>query len=329
MQAKPIGKSFFNRKAKLDVYDWGEAYRINCFYCGDSRQRLYINHRWDSENYTYNKFVKCYNEECQTCPDFRDKLVEKLKAAPAIGQVPDQMAITQPVSAKVLDMPGDCIPVHKLPGDHLAVQYLLHRGFDLCELGEQWGICWVDYSPVLPRRNRLFVPFYDWDDNGNKILVGGQARWLDPATMSATPPKDSKEPKWFTLKGTRPSQTLFNGWRVQQYPAMVVLVEGPFDAMRLGPSVGVALFGHSVSYTHRTKLWKHWGTKGGTCVLWLDPDMNDDDACARQEQQIREQWGKRLIRIKTQGPRDVADMTREEALNVIEEAIRANKEKGG
>src|SRR5262245_43966672 len=46
----------------------GEYYRVNCFACGDTRHRLWVNHMWgvrDPRTGTRHRWAaKCFNEDC-------------------------------------------------------------------------------------------------------------------------------------------------------------------------------------------------------------------------------------------------------------------------
>ncbi len=52
----------------LDVDAWGETYRVNCPYCNETKQRLYVNHRYgvlDKITMSNNSHMaRCFNEEC-------------------------------------------------------------------------------------------------------------------------------------------------------------------------------------------------------------------------------------------------------------------------
>mgnify|MGYP000458651563 FL=1 len=44
----------------------GEAYRLSCPFCGDQKQRLYVNHKWmqwDQDAFrTADDMIRCFNE---------------------------------------------------------------------------------------------------------------------------------------------------------------------------------------------------------------------------------------------------------------------------
>ena len=64
----------------------GEQYAVNCPFCGDTRQRLYISHMWDTEfvqnNVRYHcsdRLMHCFNEDCVAHPENRQKIVNSLR----------------------------------------------------------------------------------------------------------------------------------------------------------------------------------------------------------------------------------------------------------
>ncbi|MEJ7639725.1 MAG: hypothetical protein WKF75_17570, partial [Singulisphaera sp.] len=53
---------------KQEVLDYGETYRVDCPFCNDRRQRLWINHLWAEEDEETGRdnlhLATCFNEEC-------------------------------------------------------------------------------------------------------------------------------------------------------------------------------------------------------------------------------------------------------------------------
>ncbi len=67
-------------RAQLKVSNPGEYLRVNCPYCGDTKFRLWVNHRWgvyDQRTGTCNRWLAiCYNEGCLANDDNREDFIE-------------------------------------------------------------------------------------------------------------------------------------------------------------------------------------------------------------------------------------------------------------
>jgi len=190
------------------------------------------------------------------------------------------------------------------------------RKFSVKELGELWDVSWCAYSTVFPPDNRLFFPIYDEED-GETVLRGGQAHWLDLRTLNGTPPKKSGQVKWFTVPGTRASSVLYNGYRAKQQSKLVVITEGAFDVMSLGPKYAVAIFGHTVSQRQRKLLWEHWGSKGAAAVLALDPDAVDTERTVELESWFRGQGWSKFVSLRLPEGQDIGSLPRKDAWEII------------
>lgn len=315
-----------SKRVRTVVKQAGEYYCVCCPVCGDTRNRLWVNHRWGSlmmqgqHAVTLRHLVVCYNENCQGLPNFRklfQQVVDKEEACVSVLNTKDMLQVE---ITRAVDLPGSYTRIDQMPKQHAAVRYLQEvRHLDVRELGEVWNVMWIDYSTVLPVRNRLFFPFYDLDEHGKRILVGGQAHWLDVTTLNGTPPKDAKEAKWFTIPGTHKSQFLFNGWRAKANKDMVVVVEGPFDAVIVGPEHSVALFGHTASYRQRQLLYDSWGQKGGMGVLALDPDVAAEPAVRELEDWFKG-WQYHCI-LRVPAGHDIGDYNHGTAWDMITAAL--------
>jgi hypothetical protein len=250
--------------------DPGEYYVICCPQCGDSRFRLYVNHRFCTTEGTRlfgRHLIHCFNEGCDLSN------FSKLILQP--GKYPAASAVLMPTTAtefKKATMPGRCIPIDALPPSHPAVRYItverknpagFPAPFDLSYLHREWGVCYCEEA----ERNkgyatefvtgRLIIPIW-WDGQ----LVGWQARAIT---------KDA-DPKYYTMPGLPKQRILFNGDRARKFPFCVV-VEGVFDAFTVG-ACAVATLGHKLSWTQRELLSK-WFGNGAVCLLY-DPDAVAD-----------------------------------------------------
>lgn len=312
-----------NRRKRAVVLQAGEYYCVCCPYCKDTRYRLWINHRWmtklvhNRNVVTLRHLAVCYNEHCEANEDFRDDMRARLARGGMIKHNQVIQSDDKPTPLKPLELAGKYIRLDRLPKQHAAVQYIEKvRGMSAEELGLVWDVMWFEYSPMLPQNNRLFFPYYTLDEeSGERILVGGQAHWLDVQTLNGTPPKGSGEVKWFTLPGTRASQCLFNGWRASKQSKLVVIVEGPFDAAVLGPEFSVALFGHTVSHKQKQILMDNWGSKDGAAVLALDPDVAHEKGVIELENWFKGWKHHTVLRLPDNN--DIGDYKRDEAWTII------------
>ncbi len=127
----------------------------------------------------------------------------------------------------------------------------------------EWGVHFCIDCPPSDKyhaamiRNRLVVPVF-WMGK----LVGWQTRAIDRSM-----------PKYYTMPGLKKTQMFFNGDRARGAKFGVV-VEGVFDAFRLGPKHSVALLGQEVSAKQRELALAFWST-GALCVI-LDPEALED-----------------------------------------------------
>lgn len=249
-------------KWKEETISGGEEYRICCPHCGDTRFRLYVNHKWgtlDAHNMRqWDHLIHCFNEECDLS-QFQWLLKPYIRNRPFIAKADFKIA-----EAKIerVEWPGKCISVGKLQSSHPAVQYLRERRFDPVQLSDLWDVRYCAELRPSPHyaghlvSGRIIIPVY-WDGE----LVGWQARAIDGSL-----------PKYYTLPGLPKKRILYNGQRARKF-STGVLVEGPTDAWRVGPRA-VGILGKSISYFQRELLCDYF--KGGTLINILDPDALDD-----------------------------------------------------
>lgn len=253
----------------------GEYYCVNCPWCGDTRHRLWVNHMFDT---TYSgvhmrHLAVCYNEHCEKQEGFFDWLREQLAEytrtvqRPIAAQNPDAAPYTPalPHLFKKLD---------ELPADHKAVAFMRDtRGFDTSYLSSTWGVGYCDpNSQTREGAGRLILPIYrrpTADEDGQQ-LYGWQARYFNTLLFTDTP-RDKRTPKYLAPVGMQKSQVLFNSWRSMTSPVVVVM-EGPYDAMRLGPRCSVSLMGKDMSDAQKRTLWNEWGIKERPVIVMLDSD---------------------------------------------------------
>ena len=294
----------------------GEEYAVCCPHCGDSRFRLWINHRWGtSEDGQFDGLVTCHNEHCEQ--DREKDVVEHLRESMSAygSDVADGRVVIRKGkdNGELVDMVAPKgMTINMLPDDHPACEYVRSRGFSPKYLGETYGVKWVDFDARFPPNHHLFFPIYRLDEAKQFRLAGGQSRYFNPIDYNDKPNKANGEMKWFTVPGTRKSKLIYNYWRVIGSP-VVVLGEGPLDACRIGPWAGIATFGKDISQLQRDLLWKHWGKAHDTVMVlaydydaWLHTDVHKKTAEKLEaiEGQMREVWPN-FVRLQFTATQDV------------------------
>ncbi len=157
------------------------------------------------------------------------------------------------------------IPLHELPIQHSACDYLRQRGFDPALLGRrlQVGYCQRAEPCFGPAQGRLIIPVHRRGQ-----LVGWQARYLgDGYQLKGVH-------KYHSMPGMPRAELLYNHDQALAYP-YVVVCEGPTDVWRVGPAA-VALFGKTMSSRQRQLLAAGWGK--GVAIILLDGEASAE-AC--------------------------------------------------
>lgn len=259
------------RKSRT-VQEWGEAYRVNCPFCSDTRHRLYVNHRWglfDGDTGARNWWLcHCYNEDClhefANQMKLRDMVYDD--AVPPTQAECDKLVVVKakgPVTP--IALPGYCVEVTSLGAMHPVNVYLASRQF--AHLAEPLGLryCVFDASGKLGATDRLVIPMYMKDK-----LVTWQARWLDLVNpVNGNPPKGV--PKYLTCPGSHKAQVLYNYDSAIRYGGTLPVLEGPTDVWRFGPEAAGTL-GKGVSLTQAQLICYGWP------AVILVVDNNDPDA---------------------------------------------------
>ena len=222
--------------------------------------------------------------------------------------------------------PGDTVPVGSLPDDHEASCYLAMRKFDRKVLSDVFGISYC-------RRGRKFGGGI-FDTSGCLVIpitdggrdVAWQARLLyDPDKVPEGHEasygwlfengKYKKPPKYFTSPGFKKGERLFNMDQASRFP-IVVVTEGAFDAMRVGPCA-VAAFGKGVTDI-QAELLKRWQV----VVLLLDPDAEADQESLRRRIEMRGPFGRlgtgpKVVSVHLSGYKDAGEAPQGEVVRQI------------
>ena len=236
--------------------------------------------------------------------------------------------------------PGQLVALSSLPKDHRAIRYLEDRGRDVAEaetwfgvrycvegvgMGRQWCCDRNAEVPVFDTTDCLVVPIWM-----SGALRGWQARMLcNPDAMTedecrargfAMTEKGtySRPPKYFTAPGMAKSEVLFN-MSVALGFGVVVVCEGVFDAMAIGPPA-VAVLGKAVSEVQVRLLADRWPA----IACMLDPGSADADS-ARLIADIRAIAGSGALvfTVEVKGYKDPGDAPRSKIWDAIADKAKA------
>ncbi len=285
----PVTKRF-----RLVVVESGEHYWVNCNLCGDKRHRLSISANWffrDREKgQTWSHLIHCFNENCYANHWDRVELYERLRDSQRCF-VPSPQRLAAEVkpgevdlSAPTRSLPSGFTRLRDLPRKHVAIRYLLKRGFDPAIIDRTYRVGFTESrrAPFFARE-RLIIPAYSDGE-----CVGWQARHIWEIDLKG---KDAP-PKYFTCPGMKRGRVLYNLDRAVQYNT-IVIVEGPTDVWRVGP-MGVAIWGNSITRVQGSLLAQK--AKHASLVLMLDPDaMRNRELLNRNLRQIKRSFKRRIV----------------------------------
>ena len=317
MTARPVKDAITQRK-KIHVITAGEYYAICCPKCGDTRHRLWINHRYNTEFEGIKLTGKacCYNERCEQTKGFFEELDRKIARHVSLGAyVPVDTISNEPFTHPNVSLPGFCKSFDLLEETHLAKEYIRLRGFDPAKLQDDWGVCWCEYCDDFKEAShRIIIPV--GDETG---MIGWQARYVGSKqtvvegyykdgwfgalyAADGTPPEGV--PKFYTMPGMKKSHIVFNLCRAKAYGCPVI-TEGPFDAMMIGKEHGLAIFGTTISANQKQLLAKAYtGPSAEVALVALDNDEAGISGALEAVESLRSVF-KQVINIQL--PKDPSD----------------------
>lgn len=279
-----IVRSFIDDGGKQQrlIVQRGENYAVNCPVCHDTRYRLHISHMFgvrDENNRVDTGGVVCYNENCFTEDMRRYNLVEDLQQVD--GVVLYSAAVRPGIKLdpnREATLPGTIVPLHQLPPEHPANEYLIGRFFDPAQLSRQYGVGYcVDSDRYWTVRNRIIVPIYQ-----AKKLKGWQARFVGEINKNDPDPP----PKWFSDPSMQRNQLLYSFGEARKYRTGVV-VEGPSSKWGFGP-MAVGTLGSSMS-KQQVDLLKIGFVDYPLIMLW-DPDVRKDPNKVKHIENVVKPW---------------------------------------
>jgi len=271
-----------DRSKKLVKVYSGEEYACCCPHCGDTKYRLNVNHTFGTriEGIEMDYAAHCWNEECDVCKEIYDAVLTGGGTTVAVSSE----ATTDPISVETMAKESnerfkrlqDLIRVDQLPPLHPGAVYLKGRGFDLDELGQKYQVCFCnDFEPSarLAKARIIFPMFFSVpDERGNydRLPVGWQARAIPGVSMR-------EDPKYWTSPGCMRSHFLYLFDWARFMNRGLVVVEGPTDALTVGPPC-VAALGRRITHSQQSLIVSYWGEGKSEfpIVLIGDPGFESD-----------------------------------------------------
>jgi len=290
-----------------DVAQLGERYAVACPYCRTVHPTLYVGNEWQKFGDESDPLgrVHCLLG-CLDNPARREDL---------------RLAVwhyweSQSRSAEP-GLPVTFVRLDELPVGHQARQYLEGRGFDVHELSTRWGVgyCDVSISENPKVFDRIIIPIYGRPRFSE--MAPRLAGWTGRATNEST------EPKYCNRRGFHKKDLVYRRPGANKTPVIVV-VEGPTDAWRLG-DCAVALLGKKLSDPQRFLI--RTLAIGRPIVLMYDPDAAKDMPKARLKL-LRERRGdggdvRVLLATLPPGRKDPGECTPAELEESIANALGA------
>ncbi len=262
-----------NSRPGRRVIHSGEEYKVSCPFCGDSRKRLYVNHRWgvfDKETLSLNLFLaQCFNEQCMDGRDRQIQLHEQVFAPAPDKRGGGRMEVAEgrqgPIGIAEVRPPGPVVRmdemVKKYPS-HDAVKFLEDKFYDPVKLGRVYNVGFCPQSRYSLAQNRILIPMYH-----EGKLVGWQARYIGE-------PPNRSVPKFWSCPGMARRLLAYN-FDVAVKHQTVVIVEGPGDVWGFGPQA-MAVLGKTMNPALQRRFvtgMKAHG-RGQVVVVILDPEQD-------------------------------------------------------
>lgn len=302
-------------KKDFVVDDFGESYHINCPFCGEDQQKLYVNYRYGQPDPSsdgrrpLDRLFKCFRSECQADRNNRKRLWDWLYGLGSNRRYPAVIvASQQTVDLSVpVAPPGDLIPLVDLPDTDPVVGYLLLRRFDR-ETFRRFNLAYCTRRAVgedLPVEGRIIIPI---DFRG--IRVGWQARL-------PYEPRSTRIPKYLTMSGLPKSQILY-GYDYACCMPYLVLVEGVTSVWRLGDGA-VAAFGKTLS-EEQTCLLAAASAGQKPVIVLLD---GGEDRATWEALHKLQRHRVPAVRVDLPPGFDPADFNRQQVFGLIYEQTRA------
>ncbi len=318
-------------RLKATTKEHGETYIVKCPFCHHYRPKLYINHYFavrDPKTYSPNLHLfRCFRSNCHQRRNAGKRLLRMLKSHYSVC---DRSYLNLPSGDNLTESPGHAdlppnrTPLHLLPTNHIAVQYVRDRGFDPLELSLRWGITFCDEIPELERLGpRLVIPVYRFQ---RQLVKDGELPGIDLAGWQARSVEANPSQRQLRYHTECAKGSLLYGLpEAVASDKPVVVCEGVTDAWRIGEGA-VAVFGIQPSGQQIRLLAKYFATRP---IVILFDDGAADAARALQQKLLRS--GRRgpntpvVIAVLPPGRSDPGESTRSELQRCIAAALGDNQ----
>lgn len=288
---------------RLAISHAGEYYQVNCPYCNDTRQRLYVNHMFgqvDPHGRRITFLAICYNEGClfraENQRDFLDRL-DDIGLKEAIVRPGTKV----PEEAREVVWPGPCYSLDKLRRNHPARLYMQSRKYDPDLLGRKHQVSWCKESHYSLAQNRIIIPIFDRDK-----LKGWQARYIGDLDWKGPRRKELPPKYWSCPDSDFRSKCIYNFDRMKKWETAVI-VEGPTDVYNFGDMSG-CIFGNTMTETQQRRLLAVFRQR--TVVLLLDPEEYESRATKRLIETMTAKMPGRFCAVKLPDGTDPGSLDR-------------------
>lgn len=260
------------RRQRVPNGRFGEAYALDCPFCGDTKRRLrvsYMFNTYDSTTHSHIRWgVHCFNETgCHTERMNIDELAELVDMATSFSAAGSQRDLYTKESAEVtvglvgeIGAPGESVSLSQLSDDHPARRYVIDRGLDPRILEENYGVTVITrpyhWSPLA---GRLLIPFYR-----GSSMIGWTARAVTA---------DDVGRKYWNSTGSLGGYIY--GLKSALRCRVAVAVEGPIDRWATGHS-SFALLTAQLGPDRLHRLQQSFlAGSAELIVVLLDPKQSD------------------------------------------------------
>jgi hypothetical protein len=294
----------------------GEAYRLNCPYCGDKKGRLYVNHywmQWDEDVCRHvDDMIGCFNQEkCfHKFPENRSRFFQYLFGGVNPSDI--NMVISEPAGpVKVIEPspPGKIIRLTDLNQSQPICYYLRNRKYDVEWLDKYWSVGYVasvdkGHSPDC--LNRIYIPMFY-----RQQLVGYQCRFIGDREWTADCPKVR------TMPHMKRGKYLYN-LDIASRSRVMVLVEGPTSNWAVGFR-GTGLWGNSISAQQVNLVNEYWGED---CLVVVMLDGSAMKEAAKVTIKLQANCRAKVIQTRLNVADDPGSLGEANSWQIIEETCK-------
>lgn len=293
----------------------GEAYKIDCPYCGDRKGRLYINHywmQWDQDVCRHvDDMIGCFNEKCfHKNPENRSKFFQMLFAGCNPSDV--AMVITEPKEPPkevVPTPPGKILRLSDLHPQQPCCYYLRNRGYDVAALEKYWSVGYVASTDRghNPRcTDRIYIPMFH-----EGVLVGYQCRFIGDREWT------DDCPKTLTMPRMQRGRYLYN-LDIAARSRVVVLVEGPTSAWAVGLRA-IAVWGNTLSSQQGDLIRSRWRDD---CLVVVMLDGSAVKESAKVSLKLQANCMAKVVQVRLSASDDPGSLGEAKSWQIIEDTCK-------